>query len=121
MLSSDMAEQIRAARLRGLAANPAVPDAVLIESIEAAPDEALAGIRRRRELCRALQEAMFRSGHRQVRAALGWHPPTYPDVRERLLHDARWSVSFSALEGPGMTYERPAAVRRAPSDTAPAP
>ncbi|SCL21456.1 hypothetical protein GA0074692_1180 [Micromonospora pallida] len=87
--------------LRGLARNPAAPVDVLLRLVEAWPEQACEGLRRRRVLPLPVRDAMLRHPSPRVRAALAAHPHVDAVARAELLADPVWRVRLSAFGQPG--------------------
>ncbi|SCL21131.1 hypothetical protein GA0074692_1096 [Micromonospora pallida] len=87
--------------LRGLARNPAASVTVLLRLVEAWPEQACEGLRRRRVLPLPVRDAMLRHPSPRVRAALAAHPHVDAVARAELLADPVWRVRLSAFGQPG--------------------
>jgi hypothetical protein len=88
---------------QGLASNPAARSEVVLRLLDAAPDEAAAGLRRRRELPLPVQEAMLRHPSPEVRSTLAGHPGIDPGIRARLLAHPDWREAVRAFGRPGQS------------------
>jgi hypothetical protein len=87
--------------LRGPAQNPAMSNDVLLLLLEEWPKQACEGLRHRRDLPRALQNAMLSHPMRSIRRTLARNLGVAPQIRGQSLSDPNGSLCSAAFGVPG--------------------